>query len=184
MQQRTALIVSTAGQRRDGTSTVEGDHIMEFCSPAIIRQSADRKAVLSGTASDSHTWNLVFMQLVIEELGYHVANLGSCVADELLLSECVAQSPDLVVISSVNGHGYHDGARAVRVLRASAGLRGTTMVIGGKLGIDGAAGRQSRALLEAGFDAVFGDTAEDLDAFRSLAGAVHSRVTLRPGVAR
>ncbi|MFI5620500.1 cobalamin B12-binding domain-containing protein [Streptomyces sp. NPDC051567] len=124
--------------------------------------------LLTGTASDSHTWNLVYLQLFLEELGHSVSNLGPCVTDELLTGACAADAPDLVVISSVNGHGYRDGLSAVRALRR-AGLT-VPVVIGGKLGVAGAADPEQRArLLDAGCDAVFDDG--DVQALRAYLGA-------------
>lgn len=112
--------------------------------------------LLAGTASDSHTWNLVYLQLLLEELGHQVDNLGPCVTDGLLTAACAAEEPGLVVISSVNGHGYRDGLSAVRSVRR-AGLT-LPVVIGGKLGVAGAADPEQRArLLDAGCDAVFDD---------------------------
>lgn len=114
------------------------------------------QTLLAGTASDSHTWNLVYLQLLLEELGHEVRNLGPCVTDELLTETCAAGRPDLVVLSSVNGHGYRDGLNAVRALRA-ARLH-PLVVIGGKLGVAGRTDPERRArLLEAGCDAVFDD---------------------------
>ncbi|HET9380941.1 MAG TPA: cobalamin-dependent protein [Streptomyces sp.] len=118
------------------------------------------QTLLAGTASDSHTWNLVYLQLFFEELGHQVRNLGPCVTDELLTAACAAERPGLVVLSSVNGHGYRDGLNAVRALRA-AGLH-PPVVIGGKLGVAGQTDPERRErLLEAGCAAVFddGDTA-------------------------
>ncbi|MEE1929021.1 cobalamin-dependent protein [Streptomyces sp. TRM 70351] len=124
-------------------------------------------------ASDSHTWNLVYLQLLLEELGHRVSNLGPCVPGNLLVDECRTRRPDLIVISSVNGHGHQDGARVIAALRACPALAGTPVVIGGKLGITGqrdAAGR-ARDLLARGFDAVFeGPGAED--AFRAHLAAL------------
>ncbi|MFI6850365.1 cobalamin-dependent protein [Kitasatospora sp. NBC_00085] len=114
--------------------------------------------IVSGLSSDAHTWNLVFLQLLIEELGYDVVNLGPTVPDELLESEIRAHDPALVVISSVNGHGYQDGVRVIRKLRAVPALARTPMVIGGKLGIAGGSDEaRLRELVEAGFNAVFED---------------------------
>jgi methylaspartate mutase sigma subunit len=122
--------------------------------------------VLSGTSSDSHTWNLVFLQLLLEEAGHRVANIGPCVPDRLLVEECLARTPGLIVVSSVNGHGYEDGLRAVGELRAHPRLGRVPAVIGGKLGVNGAlAPGRVRELLDAGFDAVFADG--DTDAFAS-----------------
>jgi methylaspartate mutase sigma subunit len=112
-------------------------------------------------ACDAHTWNLVYLQLLIEELGFHVVNLGACVPDELLAAQCRVWRPLLVVLSSVNGHGYQDGLRVIDRLRADRDLASVPVVIGGKLGLTGGE-RPERveALLRAGFDAVFDDRAD------------------------
>lgn len=134
------------------------------------------KVLVTSTASDSHMWNLVYLQLLIEEMDHSVANLGSCVPDSLLLAECRRQAPELVVVSSVNGHGLNDGLRIGPMLRAEPELARTPFAIGGKLGVDGGRALDwRRQLAEAGFDAVFGDSAEDVVEFqawlRALAAA-------------
>jgi methylaspartate mutase sigma subunit len=119
-------------------------------------------ALVSSTASDAHTWNLVYLQLLMEELGFRVVNLGACVPEEMLVESALAERPDLVVISSVNGHGYQDGLRLAARLRAEPGLEHLPLAIGGKLGVDGAQlPERIRDLLESGFDAVFDDGAAD-----------------------
>ncbi len=129
--------------------------------------------VVTTVASDSHTWNLVFLQLLVEELGYEVINLGPCVPDRVLVDVCREVGPDLVAISSVNGHGHQDGQRVIGALRACAELAATPVVIGGKLGV---AGQQSDAaideLLTAGFDAVFDDASTATRAFSRFVGAL------------
>jgi methylaspartate mutase sigma subunit len=126
-----------------------------------------RTVIVSSVSSDAHTWNLVFLQLLIEELGFAVVNLGACVPDGLLVSECLSVRPALLVISSVNGHGYQDALRVIERLRAHRELADIPMVVGGKLGT---AGRQTGAqvgrLLAAGFDAVFDDRADEPASFR------------------
>ncbi|WP_410595590.1 cobalamin B12-binding domain-containing protein [Amycolatopsis sp. lyj-23] len=115
------------------------------------------EVVLSTVSSDSHTWNLIFLELLLTETGYRVHNLGACVPDNLLLGACRTLRPDLLVLSSVNGHGGMDGQRAIRRLRGTPGLDTLPAVIGGKLGTDGEAGVDARRarLIAAGFDAVF-----------------------------
>lgn len=131
--------------------------------------------VVTSTASDSHTWNLVYLQLLLEERGCAVRNLGACVPDELMVAECVLERPRLVVISSVNGHGFNDGLRVVPKLRARPELAGASIVIGGKLGITGECGDDWRArLLDAGADRVFGDG--DIDEFRGYLDRVAERI--------
>ncbi|MFB6840743.1 cobalamin B12-binding domain-containing protein [Streptomyces sp. NPDC056361] len=132
-----------------------------------------RRCVLSSVSSDSHTWNLVFLQLLLEEHGYQVENLGACVPDDLLLEVCLARIPDAVVISTVNGHGGLDGIRLARRLRAEPTLAGVPMMIGGKLGLQGTADAASQAeLIAAGFDAVFeAGSGPDVSAFLAYLGS-------------
>ncbi|MGV9878486.1 cobalamin B12-binding domain-containing protein [Streptomyces sp. NPDC003006] len=124
--------------------------------------------MVTSLASDAHTWNLVYLQLLLEEWGHEVVNLGACVPDELLLDSCLRLTPDLTVVSSVNGHGFHEGKRVIGKLRAREELARTSVVIGGKLGIGGAGGRErASALTEAGFDGVF-EEGSGMGAFRSF----------------
>lgn len=119
---------------------------------------AGRRVLLSTVSSDSHTWNLVFLQLFLQEAGCYVSNLGPCVPDDLLITTARRERPDAIVISSVNGHGCRDGARVVRALRRDPDTRHIPVVIGGKLGIRGACDRaQVDALVDAGCNAVFTD---------------------------
>ncbi|MDP5314854.1 cobalamin-dependent protein [Streptomyces sp. NBC_01220] len=151
----------SAGLMHGATNTV---------SPAGARRGT---VVVTTVASDSHTWNLVFLQLLIEELGYEVINLGPCVPDQVLIDACRETAPDLVVISSVNGHGHQDGLRVIDALRACGELASTPVVIGGKLGV---AGHQSDAaigeLMSAGFDAVFDDSSSTTREFSRFVGTL------------
>ncbi|MFJ5223122.1 cobalamin B12-binding domain-containing protein [Streptomyces sp. NPDC088400] len=144
-----------------------------------------RRVLLSSVSSDAHTWNLVFLQLLLEEMGHDVTNLGACVPDEMLIQECAALRPDLVVISTVNGHGHVDGKRLIGKVRAQPETRHTPVVIGGKLGITG--GTQATAsheLVTAGFDAVFQDGADPaaLGRFMDTLEAAPKALELGPGV--
>ena len=131
--------------------------------------------LLSGVASDSHTWNLVYLDTLLREAGCAVTNVGPCPPDDLLVTECAAADPDLIVISSVNGHGAADGIRVIRKIRAVPGLARTPAVIGGKLGTLGAGNAALvPRLLAAGFDRVFPDGSAEgfldyLDALRTRA---------------
>jgi methylaspartate mutase sigma subunit len=145
--------------------------------------------VVSTMASDSHTWNLVYLHLLIEELGYEVVNLGPCVPDELLVERCREIAPALVVLSSVNGHGHQDGLRVVHRLRACPELAATPMVIGGKLAItDEHSAQRVGELMDAGFDAVFDDADNAFESFcgfvRSIPVAPGPRLAVGPGYAR
>jgi methylaspartate mutase sigma subunit len=143
-----------------------------------MEQATIPAALVSGTSSDSHAWNLVFLGLLLEEWGFDVVNLGVCVPDETLLAACLDRRPELVAIGTLNGHGHRDGARVVRKLRAIPSLAGTTVVIGGQLGVAGplpAGGRH--ALLSAGFDGVF-EGAAAIEDFRAFLGCKAGRSVL------
>lgn len=140
-------------------------------------RSRAKRVLLSTVSSDSHTWNLVFLQLLLEERGYEVTNLGPCVPDVELIEQVRVQRPDAVVISSVNGHGHIDGRRLIRTLRADSDMAvaAVPVMIGGKLGIQGAAQHQlADELVAEGFDAVFTDGADPAEF-----GAVLQRMTAR-----
>lgn len=145
-------------------------------SAAPARPGSRGTVIVSSMASDAHTWNLVFLQLLIEELGFDVVNLGATVPDEMLLAECREREPHLVVLSSVNGHGYHEGLRLIDTLRGDTALAGLPVVIGGKLGITGGESAEHiEDLLTAGFDAVFDDRPEAATAFVGLLGRLSGR---------
>ena len=140
-----------------------------------------RDAVVTGTSSDSHTWNLVFLQLVLEELGYRVTNLGACTPDDQIVTTCLRLRPALVVVSTVNGHGRHDGPRVIRAIRERSELAALPVVIGGKLDLTGGLdGRVPAELLAAGFDGVFQDGVA-LTEFRSFVRSLPTAT--RPAVA-
>jgi methylaspartate mutase sigma subunit len=137
-------------------------------------------------SSDSHTWNLVYIQLVLEELGHDVINLGPCVPDRELIAYCQSAQPDLIVLSSVNGHGFADGMRVIAALREVPGLAARPVVVGGKLDTVGGDPHVARQLLAAGFDAVFAESAgvsaaQTLSAFRSFVASVASRALSAAG---
>lgn len=143
---------------------------------------APLEVVVTSVSSDSHTWNLVYLQLLLEELGCRVANLGACTPDRTVVQECLSRRPDLVVVSSVNGHGHRDGLRLVTAIRTCAALAATPVVIGGKLDVAGGDdGHSTARLLAAGFDAVFSDNGE-LTGFRSYLHTLSARTAVPIGV--
>jgi methylaspartate mutase sigma subunit len=111
--------------------------------------------ILTSIPSDSHTWNLLYLQLLLEEHGCEVTNLGACVPVDTLVAECVQVRPDLIVVSTVNGHGLHEAPDLARAVRDTPELADVPLVVGGKL--DTAGSRDAAGfgrLAEAGFDAV------------------------------
>ncbi|GAA2018171.1 hypothetical protein GCM10009839_12840 [Catenulispora yoronensis] len=155
---------------------------MEFAGAAQAEPGASRPLtfVLCTLPSDSHMWNLVAMQLLIEEMGHTVRNLGACSPVALVLQECRAEPPDCVVVSTVNGLGGIDAARLITALRAEPELAGLPVVIGGSLGVHGEADADPSAeLRDLGYDGVFpvGASAERaLTRFRAFVAARAERV--------
>ncbi|WP_239396719.1 cobalamin B12-binding domain-containing protein [Frankia sp. CiP3] len=142
-----------------------------------------RQVLLTTVSSDSHTWNLVFLHLLLEEAGYQVHNLGPCVPDDLVLSSITALRPDALVVSTVNGHGRMDGARLIRRIRTAPSTRYIPAIIGGRLGIHGDAGKGiSAELLDAGFDTVC-DERTDPRTLPGLLLALGTRAELGKGAA-
>jgi methylaspartate mutase sigma subunit len=143
------------------------------------REPAGRRrlnVVVSGTESDAHTWNLVFLHLLLEESGHRVHNLGPCVPAAVLARECARIRPDLLVLGTVNGHGTKDAAAALAHLRALDGPDGAPagmpVVVGGKLGTHDRGSEDARRLLSAGFDAVYPDGPDAIRLFTSFVGAL------------
>ncbi|MCB5165113.1 cobalamin-dependent protein [Streptomyces bambusae] len=115
-----------------------------------------KRFIVSSVSSDAHMWNLVFLQLLLEENGGEVTNLGACVPDQVIIDECREVRPDVLVLSTVNGHGHLDGLRLIRKIRSEPDLQDLRVVIGGKLGVRGAENVEFiEKLAEGGFDGVF-----------------------------
>ncbi|HVR08920.1 MAG TPA: cobalamin-dependent protein [Thermoanaerobaculia bacterium] len=114
------------------------------------------RALLTTIPSDSHSWNLVFMEMFLAEHGFEVENLGICAPYELTYAAVRAEPRDLVVVSTVNGHGHLEGPALARHLTETTDPGRPRLVIGGKLGTEVAAlERQAAELRAAGYDAVF-----------------------------
>jgi methylaspartate mutase sigma subunit len=131
--------------------------------------------VLTSIPCDSHTWNLVYLDLFISERGFDVVNLGACTPIELVRRRCRELDPRVIVVSTVNGHG---GLQAQELARNLANLPGrgrVQLVLGGKLGIHGEADvTRTRGLLEAGFDHVFDESPAMMDGFEAVLRAART----------
>ncbi|MFC4258096.1 cobalamin B12-binding domain-containing protein [Marinobacter lacisalsi] len=122
---------------------------------------AGKHILITTVQSDSHTWNLIYIQLVLEELGATVTNLGSCVPIEESVSEIESCNADLVIVSSVNGHGYYQGMGLIKHAQNLLAGRLPPFVIGGKLSTNTKMDVFIESdLVSAGYNAVFlGDDA-------------------------
>jgi methylaspartate mutase sigma subunit len=145
---------------------------------ATVDRGRDSLSVIvAGLPSDAHTWNLVFLQLLLEDLGHRVLSLGPCVPAGELVARCREERPHLLVLSSVNGHGAHDALPVIAAIRADAYTAALPTVIGGKLDVSGAAGpRLANDLITAGYDAVFTDGAA-MSRFQDFLGILPRAVT-------
>ena len=124
------------------------------------------RCVLSTVESDSHIWNLVYLQRVLEEQGATVLNLGSCTPVAEVLRGITEFTPDLLVVSSINGHGHH-GARVLLEEVRRHGLE-VPAVVGGKLTTAASdTDRVRRDLLSRGYADVFTDE-DSVDRFREF----------------
>ncbi|MYV56183.1 cobalamin-dependent protein [Streptomyces sp. SID3212] len=142
---------------------------------AARHRSGPLDVVVTGLPSDAHTWNLIYIQLLLEDLGHTVVNLGSCVPEDEIVESCCKFQPDLLVVSSVNGHGFNDAGPLIGAIRSRWELAGLPAVIGGKLGVSGGRQDQTDELMSAGFDAVFQDGV-NIAAFESYVGSLSREV--------
>ncbi|WP_237531248.1 cobalamin-dependent protein [Streptomyces sp. SID3212] len=113
--------------------------------------------------------------MLLEDLGHTVVNLGSCVPEDEIVESCCKFQPDLLVVSSVNGHGFNDAGPLIGAIRSRWELAGLPAVIGGKLGVSGGRQDQTDELMSAGFDAVFQDGV-NIAAFESYVGSLSREV--------
>lgn len=113
--------------------------------------------LLTTVPSDAHNWNLIFMQLLLEETGFTVVNLGPCVPFSLLASACLEHAPDAVVVSTINGHGFIEGKELIEEARKMSSVAETPFFIGGKLSTDATLSHLYAVELEqAGYRKAFG----------------------------
>lgn len=111
------------------------------------------KTLLTSTPSDSHTWNLIYMELFLQENGCHVYNLGACVPIQKFSQAIDTFQPELVVISSINGHLFQDAIEMIKGLECKNSPR---FIAGGKIGISTHSMHfQKVKLKQLGYDEVF-----------------------------
>lgn len=139
------------------------------------------RSVVATVSSDAHTWNLVFLQLLLEERGHVVHNTGPCVTAAEVAARCRAHGADLLVLSTVNGHGVIEAPDYLTEIRADAGLERMRVVLGGNLSTNGKLdlGDVSR-LHSSGFDAVF-TSPTALDEFAAFLAPLEAKPAGLPG---
>jgi methylaspartate mutase sigma subunit len=75
----------------------------------------------------------VFLELLLREWRMEVVNLGCCTPPQLVVEEVGGGASDLVVVSSVNGHGYSQGLELMGLIRKGCPGLKAPVVIGGRL---------------------------------------------------
>jgi methylaspartate mutase sigma subunit len=119
-------------------------------------KTAQLACLLTTIPSDSHTWNLVYLELLLKELDLHTVNLGSCVPADMVIDAVVKRKPDFVVFSTLNGHGISQIPSVLSEMRRALGADMPPVVVGGELSTDEApSAALQRAMLAGGVDAVF-----------------------------
>lgn len=114
------------------------------------------QAVVATTPNDSHSWNLVYLELLLADQYVGVHGLGPCTPVTRILETLRDFEVDLLVLSSVNGHGISAIADTVLQVRASAHGRDVPIAVGGKLDTSGGPSRDAIKLLTTnGVDRVF-----------------------------
>jgi methylaspartate mutase sigma subunit len=92
-------------------------------------------ALVCTLPSDAHTWNLIVVTERLRELGMDVINLGSCLPIQELVRRAEELVPNLLVVSSINGHGEIEALTLIRALHQAGVLAALRVVIGGKLAV-------------------------------------------------
>src|SRR5260370_32047988 len=113
-------------------------------------------AIIATVRSDAHTWNLVYLQLLLQQNDFTTHIVGPCSEPRAVVRACRQKTPTVLVMSTVNGHGYIDAPAFMRTLSLHIPDRTFPVVVGGMLGINEADERRKKqTLLACGFDAVF-----------------------------
>ena len=94
------------------------------------------KIIVCTTPSDSHMWNLVILDLFLQEKDFNVLNLGSNTPFKAVLESLDTFCPDLVIVSSLNGHLLQDGVEMMRYIQSHKGYVPCSFVAGGRASTD------------------------------------------------
>lgn len=133
--------------------------------------STKPNALLTGTRSDAHSWNLIYVAEVLKEQGFDVVNLGPNAPVNSLLFQIGQFVPDIIVVSSINGHGAIEGHEIAQALTSSE-YSDIPLVIGGLLTTSPAELTDAKtSMLSSGFDAVF-TGAEAMAEFKHFVSAI------------
>jgi methylaspartate mutase sigma subunit len=115
-----------------------------------------RLAILASTPDDSHQWNLHGVEMELKERNIDVINLGPLTSCKVIAETVRDRRPDLLVVSTVNGHGVHSMMEVLRALEEYQVKRSIRIVIGGLLTTDPEDAKTAKStLMSAGCSGVF-----------------------------
>ena len=114
-----------------------------------------KKIVLGVIGADVHAVGNKILDYAFTSAGFEVINLGVMVSQEEFIAASNEAAADVIVVSSLYGHGELD-CRALRQKSDESGLSGIPMIVGGNLVV----GKQQfneveKRFLDMGFDRVF-----------------------------
>ncbi|MDV8022647.1 cobalamin B12-binding domain-containing protein [Rhodococcus sp. IEGM 1330] len=114
-----------------------------------------RRVLIVTTPSDVHSWNLVFLSLVVRDAGMSCRIVGPASQLDEIVVGAEEFAPDVVLVSTINGHGEFEAADVLNALREVCDPH-VPVLIGGILGVSHEL-RSSRrsALLSMGYTEVF-----------------------------
>ncbi|MDD4461897.1 MAG: methylaspartate mutase subunit S [Eubacteriales bacterium] len=114
-----------------------------------------KKIVLGVIGADVHAVGNKILDYAFTSAGFEVINLGVMVSQEEFIAASIEAAADVIVVSSLYGHGELD-CRGLRQKCDESGLSGIPMIVGGNLVV----GKQQfneveKRFLDMGFDRVF-----------------------------
>lgn len=117
--------------------------------------SASLRVLIITTPSDVHSWNLVFLSLVVRDAGMTCRIVGPAPQLEEIKSGAVEFDPDIILVSTINGHGEFEATDVLLALREVCDAD-IPVLIGGILGVtQESMGRRRSVLLSMGYTEVF-----------------------------
>lgn len=134
-------------------------------------------AILASTPDDSHQWNLHGVEMELKERNIEVINLGPLTPCKVIAETVRDRHPDLLVVSTVNGHGVHSMLEVLRTLEEYQVKRSIRIVIGGLLTTDPEKTKTAiSTLMSAGCSGVFSGP----EAWSSFDEFLHGVVSVEP----
>lgn len=93
----------------------------------------EKKTVVIGViGADCHAVGNKILELVFDEAGFNVVNVGVLSSQEDFVNAAVEKNADAIMVSSMYGHGEID-CRGLREMCDKAGLKNILLYVGGNI---------------------------------------------------